>query len=541
MNFRIQNGRLEIFGEFSEIPVDPSGPVKRCILTWDPVLPETAAASLKKNANANPLTIIADLQRLGFESIGALETAEHIYIFNDWFGRVPLYVWPSNSQWILGDKLIEFSSLMNKPLEFDPISLRQYLWCSYPLGDRSLYKDISVAPPASIFKVDRKTGRVESLPNSGLGQFRFDQFNDSYSMEELRDLFYQAFQRRYAKYPNRILSLSGGQDSRAALVAMENLGIDYASATFYFPARAKNPDLDTAKLLVAATRHPQNWISIPIGETDAQEDELLRLKCGMNYLGVNQMIGFFKQLREKFSRDCIYLTGDGGDKVFPDLRDPDAPTFDALLQTTLKRHALTPVSQVEEWVPAKLSITDAVADLFKSYPEQENRARGKAFVLRERARKAFYEGEDRNRQFFLSSSPFYDTAFFQYVMRIRDDEKSRNALYRKFHKLLSPKFASMPDALGYPADSWRYAFRQRVQGTLRVLPTKYKNQLRKVVGLGASLPPARQEQLRELLNRTDASKYLNVEKLRLAIPSLNTIQYQYLKTLLRLLDLKIVH
>ncbi len=540
MNFRIRNGSVETFGAGSEIPIAPGSAVLRCFLTNDSVLTEAAAAEIKIQRVNQPLELVGRLQSLGFELIGALETAESVYIFNDWFGRVPLYVWRLGSQMVLGDTLLEFSTLIGRPIEFDSVALRQYLWCSYPLGDRSLYKDISVAPPGSVFKISRNSGAIEHLRNSSLADFRFDQFASAYSLDDMRGLFYDSFKGRFAKYPNIILSLSGGQDSRAALAALENLRLSYYSSTFYFPARAKNPDHDTAKLLAAETSHPENWLPIPISESEAQEEELLRLKCGMNYLGVNHMIGFFSELRKRFNPDAIYLTGDGGDKVFPDLRDGATSSFDALLQTTLKRHALIPITQSEEWVPATISVADSVAEVLKSYPEEDNRARSKAFVLRERARKSFYEGEDRNRKFFVSSTPFYNTSFFQYLMRIPDDDKTGPDLYQKFQKLLSAKFASIPDALGYPADSWRYALRQRAQGTLRSLPTDYKNRLRKIVGMGASLPIPKRELLGQLLEKTDAAKYLNVQKVREAIPSLNTIQYQYLRTILRLLELKIV-
>lgn len=536
MNFRVESGRCEILGEKSEFSFIQNGQPARCSLSYDPVLAQAAASLANKYAKAKPLDFVSALQNLGFELIGALETPSHLYLFNDWFGRVPLYAFQNGKKLVAGDALGEFPSLLGHPFQFDPLALRQYLWCTYVLGSRTLYRDIFVADPGSVYKIDRQSGAIELIKNPGLFDFSFDQTSPEYSLNEARDLFLASFQRRYAKYPNIILSLSGGQDSRAVLAGLEHFDLNYNPATFYFPGRSKFPDYDTAKLLVAATRHPERWVATPIEDSAQQEDELLRLKGGMNYLGVNWMVGYLSQLREKFPRDSIFLTGDGGDKALPDLRDLGATTEEKLIDLILRRSSLNSPGDVERWVPADASIREMVTALLRAYPEKDSLSKSKTFVIRERARKCVFEGEDRNRKFFVSSTPFFDPEFFRYLMRVPDEPKAGYLLYREFQNLLSPKFAAIPDALGYSVNSWRYEFHIWAHARLRVLPTRYKNQLRKMLGMGAALSPAKQESLRALIDKIGPEKYFNVDALRASIPTLNTFHYQHLRTVLRAIE-----
>jgi asparagine synthase (glutamine-hydrolysing) len=60
-------------------------------------------------------------------------------------------------------------------------------------------------------------------------------------------------------------------------------------------------------------------------------------------------------------------------------------------------------------------------------------------MLFERGFKWLFEGEDRNRQFFWSVSPFYGREPFRLAMDCPSRLKARYALYRRFMESLSPE------------------------------------------------------------------------------------------------------
>lgn len=70
------------------------------------------------------------------------------------------------------------------------------------------------------------------------------------------------------------------------------------------------------------------------------------------------------------------------------------------------------------------------------------------FLIYERGFKWLFEGEDRNRFYFWSVTPFYSIPFFNYAMNCSDNNKSHYALYREFLLKLSPS-ASMIDNARY--------------------------------------------------------------------------------------------
>jgi len=68
------------------------------------------------------------------------------------------------------------------------------------------------------------------------------------------------------------------------------------------------------------------------------------------------------------------------------------------------------------------------------------------FLISERTMKWLFEGEDRNRYFFWSVSPFYSNKFFDYAMNCSDEIKKDYKLFSVFLNKLSPEMASVKNA-----------------------------------------------------------------------------------------------
>jgi asparagine synthase (glutamine-hydrolysing) len=185
-----------------------------------------------------------------------------------------------------------------------------------------------------------------------------------------------------------------------------------------------------------------NWKTVrfsPPSGLDLQR--LLGMKSGMNYLGMAFILPFFDVLEAEYGRDLAFFTGDGGDKILPDHRPrSDVQSLDALVRYVLAKHEVLPLPTVASLTGVHaLDIVASLEERLRSYPEEQFEDKHVHFVLFERAFKWLFEGEDRNRQFFWSVSPFYGREPFRLAMECPPRLKARYALYRSFMESLSPE------------------------------------------------------------------------------------------------------
>jgi asparagine synthase (glutamine-hydrolysing) len=109
--------------------------------------------------------------------------------------------------------------------------------------------------------------------------------------------------------------------------------------------------------------------------------------------------------------------------------------------------------------PTQLDSSDILRELvaqIATYREEEMRERYVHFMIYENAMRQLFEGEDRNRAYFWSVSPFYSIKFYDYVMNCPDNQKSWLGLYNSFLRKLSKKTVEFPDSnVGIaPASRW---------------------------------------------------------------------------------------
>jgi asparagine synthase (glutamine-hydrolysing) len=87
---------------------------------------------------------------------------------------------------------------------------------------------------------------------------------------------------------------------------------------------------------------------------------------------------------------------------------------------------------------ASQDITAELAEHLASYPETAPDRKYKHFFCLEVATKMYHEGEDRNRHFFWSVTPFYSFEFFHYALNFPDRSKEGYRLYWEFLTQLHP-------------------------------------------------------------------------------------------------------
>jgi asparagine synthase (glutamine-hydrolysing) len=146
------------------------------------------------------------------------------------------------------------------------------------------------------------------------------------------------------------------------------------------------------------------------------------------------MLPFFDSVTRQHGREVGYLTGDGGDKILPDHRPKsEVLNLETLVRYVLAKHEVLPLSTAARLAGVKeLDIVAALEERLRSYPEESLDDRHIHFVLFERGFKWLFEGEDRNRHFFWSTSPFYGREPFRLAMGCPARLKARYAFYRHF-------------------------------------------------------------------------------------------------------------
>jgi asparagine synthase (glutamine-hydrolysing) len=262
----------------------------------------------------------------------------------------------------------------------------------------------------------------------------------------LISLFTVACKER-AAVGNNIVSLSGGLDSRSVAACLAANKIPFLAVTRRDSRKTSWNDAAVAETLARALG--AEWSCINVGVSTGDDFlRLLRLKSGMNPLGMVSRISFLTEVQRVYRSGITYLTGDGGDKMFHDLR-PARPlkTTDDLLRYIISEESIFSLEQVEKM--SGISSEDVNSDLeahLAAYPEIDLAQKYIHFVLFERAFKWLFEGEDRNRCYFWSVAPFYSVPLFQYAMGCSDSQKALYGLYRSFLVGLSPCAASVNNA-----------------------------------------------------------------------------------------------
>ncbi|UWG50171.1 Asparagine synthase (glutamine-hydrolyzing) [Halalkaliarchaeum sp. AArc-CO] len=373
-------------------------------------------------------------------------------IVNDVFGRLPLYVSERDGQIII-TRENKFLRECIDGIDIDRLGIAQSLLFGFPLGTRTLWKGVDKIDGGSLLRY---------LPESGLQRERLHWFDFGKTLAEKRSVeenarllaksFQQSCRHRANSATSTVVSLSGGHDSRSVAAGYHSSGSSFSAATFA-PASTDDRSGTTADVEIArktANALGVDWhrfvLSSPVSEDFRL---LLSMKGGMNPFTNAETLDFFRRLRAEFGSDITYVTGDGGDKAIPDLSPPqEIESFEELVSYLFRAESIVfPLKRVITLTGvSEAELRDSVIARFQSYPESNPSDMFVGFKIRERGFNWLNEGEDRNRSYFWSTSPFYSLPFFRKAMAIPAEQKQHNRLYRAFLRQLWPEATLLKDA-----------------------------------------------------------------------------------------------
>ena len=407
-----------------------------------------------------------------------------IFIINDLFARLPAYYY-RDAHALVFSRDMEYVLERSRKARLDAKSLAQYLVFGFPLGTRTLFEEIYVLPPASLVTIDlpRSQVAVETLVQHNLEDLSVGPQSIATNAGNLVELFRTACAHRLGESGTNVVSLSGGLDSRAVAACLRQESQQVAAASFLDYQGDNQGDFQVACQVAAHLRLP--WYSFQLSPPREQEVQtLLHLKQGANNLEMSFILVFLTRLLRTFGDDLTYFTGDGGGDTLGESRPYRKLCSDkALLDYLIERYQIFPPEAAAclTGVPVQ-DLVAGLGNLVASYPETTPSRKYQHFFCLEVAVKQYHEGEDRNRQYFWSASPFYSPRFFTYALGCPDDQKTGLRLYRKFLEILSPGLEAIPYAnWGAPLGSWKFAILYAAKNLSRMRPDLTRR-LRRVLG-----------------------------------------------------------
>jgi asparagine synthase (glutamine-hydrolysing) len=407
-----------------------------------------------------------------------------IAVINDFFGRLPTYVHLRDGGLILSRDLRLVTQVLGAA-DFDRMALAQYLLLGFPLGNRSWFAGIKslepgilvrIAPPDSSFQVTK-------LHKFNLEGEEHHNRSSKENARNLAGLFRQSCRQRAGGAGNNVVSLSGGLDSRAVAAGLRREAIPFTTATFLNSQQTNAADVRIASRVAEAlgVEWQEFHLRPPQGKDLVQ---LLDLKSGANNLRMSFILTFFRQLMEKFGPRINYFTGDGGgDALGVSCPYRRIGTPQTLLDYVIERYQIWPLDQVAALTRlTSQDIKAELADHLAAYPETAPDRKYKHFFCLEVATKMYHEGEDRNRHFFWSVTPFYSLEFFRYALNCPDRDKQRYRLYREFLAQLHPSVAGINYAdWQAPLSSLKFSLLYQAKDLTRRRPNLIRR-LRRLLG-----------------------------------------------------------
>lgn len=360
-----------------------------------------------------------------------------ISILNDIYARLPVYYAHTPQGFVISRNQLAIVEAL-KTTELDRFAIAELLLFGFFISDRTLIEGISKLSPSTLYSIDLVSGK--SLQTQ-IFSFNFDnEFLDGsesidVSVKCLANLFNKAVKIRAGQ--KNILGLSGGLDSRVIAASLSNQSIETCFVSRLSSKNEEQLDVliakELAKLLgieqeVIACGKPQEKLS----------DELLALKVGLNDVGNRNNLAYEQKLLSQFGSDFTYLTGCGGDWLKPLHGTVNAKTSQALVEDLLKNNASVDAASLFSLLNIDQNeFVQKITSIVSGYPENSMSGRYLHLLIYSYGFRYDFEGEDRKRNFFWTTTPFFSNDFFKKMMHFTQQDKAGYKVYFNFMRALN--------------------------------------------------------------------------------------------------------
>ena len=362
-----------------------------------------------------------------------------LHIYGDHLNRLPLYYGRRGMQWMVSRDIYHLQSFISS--EIDRLNLAEYLVLNYNLENRTLFSNIYSLQIDEYLRVNLSRGEIEVLQR----RFSYPAPIESTTkritpefIDRMADSFIQSCERRSGS--KSVLSLSGGMDSRSVAAGLRRAGVTFVAATFEDEDGTATNDVliaeEIAKLLNV------DWTKIELKNESFSKDvsRAVRFKLGIQPSRLYFLYQYCEKIRDVYGENITFFTGDGGDKVFPDLTSGISFNDNQkLLNHILNEHCEFSPRQASLLVGvSEFDLRDQFRRAIERLPGNNSKLKYEQFILRGRMKRYIFEGEDRNRSFYWSTTPFLSKSFYSLMMSIDRELKADEGLYSLFIARLDP-------------------------------------------------------------------------------------------------------
>jgi len=401
---------------------------------------------------------------------------DELIIINDQLKRLPLYYFENNEFFICARDLKFITA--NIELEINNDALIDYLLFMIPSGKDTLYQNVYKLDCASILQSTKsefklKNYKIWNYQNQKLKKNSFER-----NHKEITKLLFTGMKDRISRIKGNNINvlLSGGLDSRMIIAMLNNLDKNVNAHTFLYPDKTNIDDYDDSKKIVALTEF--NWNSYNVDEINEENiQEIIDLKDAMNYAGIANILSFLKKITKNNEQ---YYTGDGGRILKNDFPREKISNYDELINYLIAHKVVFKPKAVSEILGISLGkVFDRILMIFSAYPESDFKYKYLHFLYHERTLNWLQEGEDRNRKYFWSATPFSNQLLYDYVKNINSKYKRSFRLYKQIINNIDDRFMGISYGEIDNLSSLRYVISDRIKLLLGLVPT-IKNRLKNI-------------------------------------------------------------
>lgn len=375
--------------------------------------------------------------------------SEKLLIFNDRLGRLPAYLYHEQALLVFSRELKPILDVLPF-IEFDTISLSEFLVFEFILGKRTLVSGVSKVPPSCLIEV-RQCSHKMDVTAGKVFDLNFEDAEEILSRDDCiqncTGLLLQSVNERVRKTRERSYNisadLSGGFDTRAILGALNKnpTNVDYYTAELATGDESEYAAKAVALYGKEVTRVVASH-SINIGEmseviyqTDCTVNGFTALSC---YQDAVARLAHVKQ-------PSVRIMGFGGGDFIK--RIPRAKRGYQNIASMMKAGHLTGLGNMEKVCSfVRLDETAFFNHLELSlgeYPESTLKGRLRHWHF-EYENKLVSFGEDRERAFIWTVNPMWSDAFFSFVTLCIPEKYIDEHYYFRFLQAIDPVLLSVP-------------------------------------------------------------------------------------------------
>jgi asparagine synthase (glutamine-hydrolysing) len=370
---------------------------------------------------------------------------KRLLLFNDYWGRLPLYYYCVNELCGISREIKNLLSF-SKEIKPDQTSIVEFLYFEFPLGNKTLFENIYRLGPACMLTVESRETDLD-LKISQVVDITFDQIESFASHTEgnkvLKELFLQSVQSRVhtlEEYGFQIVAdLSGGFDSRAVLGGLEKFTRD---AIYCTQTLNTNDQRKWSKAIFEAMDSPGRLFTAAPNhayEIDGLSDFVFQYDCMANFsVGFNSS-QVVTTLGELVAEKAARFMGFGASDF---LRKPITLFRKSLIYGIDKGfYFYSNISLSDTCQLAGISYRDYYQELeeyLKTYPEKTPEGQ---------LRRLYFEyfnhyvnaSEDYCRNYFWTISPFWGSFLMRAIMERFPLDWTGFKYFTHFMKALDPR------------------------------------------------------------------------------------------------------